>query len=105
MNDLVIGRKIVYNSYLRVEQMKSNAMNTVKLGEKGQITLPKSVRETYQWSKGTQFRVVDQGDGIIAIVPIKPAVELDAPVFDSDSPITDEQINDAIAAGAGEEYQ
>lgn len=80
-------------------------MNTVKLGEKGQITLPKSVRESYQWDKGTHFRVIDQGDGIIAIVPIKPSAQLDAPVIKTDKAITEQQMDEVIAAGAAEEYR
>lgn len=78
--------------------------NMVKLGEKGQITLPQSIRDNYQWVKGTQFRVIDQGDGMIAIVPVQPAKNLHSPVFTFDK-VSEEQMDEAIASGASEIFK
>lgn len=103
MKDLLESRIIDYNSYYGVLMVERMMTNTVKLGEKGQITLPKSVRDAYQWDKGTQFRVIDQGEGCIAIVPIKPAAQMDVPSFKVVHTISDEQMDEAIAQGASED--
>ena len=40
-------------------------METTKLSSKGQIILPKAVREAHRWHPGTEFTVEDTGDGIL----------------------------------------
>jgi len=40
-------------------------METTRLSSKGQIILPKSVRESHHWVPGTEFVVVDTPDGIL----------------------------------------
>ncbi|MBL8526411.1 MAG: AbrB/MazE/SpoVT family DNA-binding domain-containing protein [Burkholderiales bacterium] len=40
-------------------------METTKLSSKGQIILPKAVREAHRWQPGTEFTVEDTGDGIL----------------------------------------
>jgi AbrB family looped-hinge helix DNA binding protein len=43
---------------------------TTRLSSKGQIILPKSVRDLHRWAPGTDFSVEDIGDGVI-LRPIK----------------------------------
>ncbi len=43
-------------------------METTRLSSKGQIILPKAVRDTHHWTPGTNFSVEDTGDG----VPLRP---------------------------------
>jgi AbrB family looped-hinge helix DNA binding protein len=45
-------------------------METTRLSTKGQIILPKSVRDTHNWPPGTDFSVEDCGDGVL-LRPIK----------------------------------
>lgn len=45
-------------------------METTRLSSKGQIILPKAVRDMHHWAPGTDFTVEDIGDGII-LRPIK----------------------------------
>jgi AbrB family looped-hinge helix DNA binding protein len=45
-------------------------MDTTRLSSKGQIILPKAVREQHHWGPGTDFSVEDTGDGIL-LRPIK----------------------------------
>jgi AbrB family looped-hinge helix DNA binding protein len=47
------------------------AMETTKLSSKGQITLPKSVRDAHNWPLGTEFAVEAVGGGVL-LRPLKP---------------------------------
>ncbi|MDP2827237.1 MAG: AbrB/MazE/SpoVT family DNA-binding domain-containing protein [Sulfuricellaceae bacterium] len=40
-------------------------METTKLSSKGQIILPKSVRESHHWAAGMEFVIEDTSDGIM----------------------------------------
>ncbi len=40
-------------------------METTRLSSKGQIILPKTVRDAHRWSPGTDFSVEDTGDGVL----------------------------------------
>ena len=46
-------------------------METTKLSSKGQIILPKSVRDARQWKPGTEFAVETVAGGIL-LRPLKP---------------------------------
>ena len=46
-------------------------MDTTRLSERGQIVIPKRVREAHGWEPGLEFVVEDTGDGI-QLKPIKP---------------------------------
>jgi AbrB family looped-hinge helix DNA binding protein len=45
-------------------------METTRLSSKGQIILPKTVRDMHHWAPGTDFSVEDTGDGVL-LRPIK----------------------------------
>jgi len=40
-------------------------METTRLSSKGQIILPKTVRDMHRWEPGTDFTVEDTGDGVL----------------------------------------
>jgi AbrB family looped-hinge helix DNA binding protein len=40
-------------------------METTKLSSKGQVIIPKSLRDRYQWQVGQEFIVVNTGEGIL----------------------------------------
>ena len=40
-------------------------METTRLSSKGQIVLPKSVRESHAWTSGTEFVIEDSDGGIL----------------------------------------
>ncbi len=46
-------------------------METTRLSSKGQIILPKSVRDSHHWLPGTEFMVEDTPDGVL-LRPAKP---------------------------------
>jgi AbrB family looped-hinge helix DNA binding protein len=45
-------------------------METTKLSSKGQVILPKSVRDALGWKPGTEFGVEEFGDGVL-LRPLK----------------------------------
>lgn len=50
-------------------------MQRTRLSSKGQVTLPKSVRDAHRWQPGTEFVVEDLPDGVVlrALKPFAPS--------------------------------
>jgi AbrB family looped-hinge helix DNA binding protein len=46
-------------------------METTKLSSKGQVVLPKSVRDARRWEPGTKFAVEEVSEGIL-LRPLRP---------------------------------
>lgn len=46
-------------------------METTKLSSKGQIIIPKWLRDAYRWEAGLEFVVIDTGEGVL-LKPIHP---------------------------------
>lgn len=40
-------------------------METTKLSSKGQVILPKTIRDAHAWRTGTEFLVEDRPDGVL----------------------------------------
>ncbi|MCB1053064.1 MAG: AbrB/MazE/SpoVT family DNA-binding domain-containing protein [Acidobacteria bacterium] len=40
-------------------------METTRLSSKGQVIIPKAVRDAHQWGTGLELVVIDTGDGIL----------------------------------------
>lgn len=40
-------------------------MTTTRLSTKGQLILPKELRERHQWKAGTQFEILEHGDAVM----------------------------------------
>ena len=53
-------------------------METTKLSSKGQVILPKSVRDARSWRSGTQFAVEEVSEGVL-LRPVRP---FEAATFD-----------------------
>ena len=51
-------------------------MNTTRLSSKGQIILPKSVRDAHHWAAGTEF-AVEPVEGGVLLRPLKPFAQTD----------------------------
>jgi AbrB family looped-hinge helix DNA binding protein len=45
-------------------------METTRLSSKGQIVLPKAMRDAHNWGPGTDFLVEDTGEGVL-LRPLK----------------------------------
>lgn len=50
-------------------------METTRLSSKGQVILPKSVRDAHRWQPGTEFIVENLPDGVLlrALKPFAPS--------------------------------
>ena len=46
-------------------------MKTTKLSSKGQVILPKSVRQAHHWEPGIELAVEEREDGVL-LRPLKP---------------------------------
>ncbi|MFH1123439.1 MAG: AbrB/MazE/SpoVT family DNA-binding domain-containing protein [Pseudomonadota bacterium] len=46
-------------------------METTRLSEKGQIVIPKRVRESHAWEPGIEFVIEELEDGV-KLKPVKP---------------------------------
>lgn len=40
-------------------------METTKVSTRGQVVIPKELRDAYHWTSGQQLDVVDTGDGVL----------------------------------------
>ena len=80
-------------------------METTRMSSKGQVIIPKSVRQRHQWDAGQELMVVDVGDGVLlkAKRPFPPTTMDEVAGFlKYDGPAkTIEEMELAIAAGAG----
>ena len=49
-------------------------MKRVTLSSKGQLTLPKEIRDAHRWHSGTQFVIENQRDAVVLrpVPPFKP---------------------------------
>jgi len=74
-------------------------MATATVTSKGQITIPASVRAALGFDAGSRVDFVEIGNGQFAIVAATEHVEsLKGMLRRPESPVTIEQMNDAIAA-------
>jgi AbrB family looped-hinge helix DNA binding protein len=46
-------------------------METTKLSSKGQVIIPKWLRDAYRWEAGLEFVVIDTGEGVL-LKPSRP---------------------------------
>ncbi len=83
-------------------------METTRLSSKGQVILPKSVRDAHHWSPGTEFEVEDRPEGVLlrpkkhfAITQLKDVVGCTGYCGPAKSL---EEMEEAIAKGVGERH-
>lgn len=80
-------------------------MESVALSSKGQLVLPKAIRNRHHWQAGTRLLVIDRGDEVI----LKSAEPFAATNFESYNdpsvysgpPLTLADMDRAVAAEAG----
>ena len=85
------------------------ATETTRLSSKGQVIIPKTIRETYRWAMGQEFIVEDTGEGIL-LRPKSPfpqtTVEEVAGCLKYGGPErTLKQMEDAIKKGVQEQWR
>ena len=72
-------------------------METTKLSSKGQVIIPKALRNTHRWKAGLELVVVDMGDGIL----LKPKAPFESTVLADVAG----SLKDKVAAKTDEEIQ
>ncbi|MEK6397287.1 MAG: AbrB/MazE/SpoVT family DNA-binding domain-containing protein [Terriglobus sp.] len=70
------------------------------LSSKNQATIPKQVREYLHLKPGDKFKFFLQPDGVVVILPRIPTRKLKGALPKSKRPVSIEQMNEAIKAGA-----
>jgi len=70
---------------------------------KGQTTIPKAVRDRLKLKPGDKIRFFYHPDGSVAILPVLPVTALKGIVPLPPRPVSIEDMNEAIAAGAAGE--
>ena len=75
-----------------------------KLSSKGQATIPKAVRERLRIHPGDRFKFFFHPDGVM-ILPKNPTKRLNGSVPKLARPVSQEEINQAIEAGATERFR
>jgi AbrB family looped-hinge helix DNA binding protein len=81
-------------------QSYRNDMTKTRLSSKGQVILPKSVRDAHRWPVGMEFNVEDTADGVL-LRPAKPfgiarLEDLAGCLRVEGAPKTIDEMNDAI---------
>jgi AbrB family looped-hinge helix DNA binding protein len=75
-------------------------VETTRLSTKGQIILPKSIRESRAWGPGTEFVVEEAGDGVLLrparLFPQSTLEEVIGCLRPRRKPPTDAQIRTAV---------
>lgn len=82
-------------------------MQTTKLSSKGQVIIPKILRNRYNWDIGQILTVIDTGNGIL-LKPARPfkstKIEQVAGILKyKGKPVSIDQMNEAIEKGALEQ--
>jgi len=80
-------------------------MHEVRLGEKGQVTLPKTIRDNYNLTKGDQIRMIDLGNGIMEVILLKHSSELPPPVVTFNKSTSIEKMKKDVRKAAGDRYR
>jgi bifunctional DNA-binding transcriptional regulator/antitoxin component of YhaV-PrlF toxin-antitoxin module len=82
-------------------------METVTLGNQGQLVLPKTIQAIHQWVEGTQFFIRDTGNEIIlkpvSPFPVSQLEPPDTPSVYQGVPLTLEEMEKAIDIEAGKQ--
>lgn len=61
---------LLWLSYERLTTSRVELMDKTRLSSKGQIIIPRKVRDAHGWRPGIEFTVEDTGDAII-LTPVK----------------------------------
>ena len=83
-------------------------METTKLSSKGQVILPKSVRDAHHWQPGMEFAIEETSDGVLLrpLKPFKPTTlkEVIGSTGYKGAPKTIEEMEQAITTGLKERH-
>ena len=83
-------------------------MEKTKLSSKGQIIIPKWLRDAYRWEAGLEFAVIDTGEGVL----LKPSRPFEPATLDEvagclpyeGEPLTIEEMEESLRMGIREAW-
>jgi AbrB family looped-hinge helix DNA binding protein len=82
-------------------------MESVSLSSKGQLVLPKAIRDRHNWETGTRLIVIDRGDEVVlkAVTPFASSVfeSADAESAYKGKALSLEEMDQAVAQEAGKQ--
>jgi len=85
------------------------ATETTRLSSKGQVIIPKSIRQSHRWLIGQEFTVEDTGEGVLlrpkSPFPRTTVEEVAGCLKYSGPPKTLEEMEDAIRKGVLEQWR
>lgn len=81
-------------------------MDKTRLSSKGQIIIPKALRDAYRWEPGLEFVVIDTGDGLLLkpSPPFEPTTlaEVAGSLPYEGAPLTVEEMAEGLRRGVRE---
>ncbi|GHU32345.1 hypothetical protein AGMMS50256_22290 [Betaproteobacteria bacterium] len=85
-------------------------METIRLSTKGQVVLPKQVREAHQWDAGQELTVIDLPDCVMLKNASTATVSWNDVAgrlakYRKDKPVTDEEMHEAVLKEAAASYK
>lgn len=86
-------------------------METTKVSTKGQVVLPKSVRDAQKWETGQELAVIAMGDCVILRKAPKKAGAGWGSIagmlsrYRKDKPVTDEEMHEAVSKAAAKSWR
>jgi AbrB family looped-hinge helix DNA binding protein len=88
---------------LRLTRIKEQLMSTATITSKGQLTLPKAVRDALDLHPGDRVNFVRMEDGRYAVLPANlPVMALKGIIAGPAAPVSLESMDRAIASGASD---
>lgn len=88
---------------LRLTRIKEQLISTATITSKGQLTLPKAVRDALDLHPGDRVNFVRMEDGRYAVLPAnRPVMALKGIIAGPAAPVSLERMDRAIASGASD---
>lgn len=92
--------------------MECTDMETTKVSTRGQVVIPKDLRESYAWKVGQKLDVIDTGEGLLLkATPVRKTASWNDVVgclghlAKGKPAVTDEEMNAAVRERAAERYR
>ncbi|MDZ7685696.1 MAG: AbrB/MazE/SpoVT family DNA-binding domain-containing protein [Gammaproteobacteria bacterium] len=80
-------------------------MHEIIMGEKGQVTIPKAIRDHYNLAKGDQVRMIDLGNGIMEVILLRHSKDLPPPTIKAERKASPDNMKNAAKRAAGTRYR
>jgi AbrB family looped-hinge helix DNA binding protein len=85
-------------------------METTRLSSKGQVIIPKTIRDSRHWSPGLELQIIDSEEGVL----LKPMAPFEESVLqdvagclkrEGEAPMNKDEVTEAIRKGVREAWR